>query len=134
MSKVGRSIVYRCNKNMKQIGAANAICEISGRWSNNPPQCLCKFKFQFNPSHHSSFVWWFYFFLVSCILPALDHGIIRNLSTGSIISHGDNVILECTQSYQPAHGLSTYICDNGTLNVTPRCDPGDILKINLVEV
>lgn len=42
MSKVGRAIVYRCNTNLKQIGASNAICEISGRWSNNPPQCLCK--------------------------------------------------------------------------------------------
>ncbi|XP_046455006.1 CUB and sushi domain-containing protein 1-like [Daphnia pulex] len=107
MSKVGRAIVYRCNRNMKQIGASEAVCEISGRWSKNPPQCLA-----------------------SCIVPLVDHGVIRDALNGSIISHGENVILECNQSYQPAHGLSKYICNNGTLNVTPRCDPGESPKGN----
>ncbi|EFX84060.1 hypothetical protein DAPPUDRAFT_315175 [Daphnia pulex] len=107
MSKVGRAIVYRCNRNMKQIGASEAVCEISGRWSQNPPQCLA-----------------------SCIVPLVDHGVIRDAPNGSIISHGENVILECNQSYQPAHGLSKYICNNGTLNVAPRCDPGESPKGN----
>lgn len=43
-TSLGTSIIYRCNKNMKRIGASSATCEKSGRWSYNPPQCLCKFK------------------------------------------------------------------------------------------
>ena len=39
---LGTSIIYRCNKDMKRIGASSATCEKSGRWSYNPPQCLCK--------------------------------------------------------------------------------------------
>ena len=42
-TSLGTSIIYRCNKNMKRIGASSATCEKSGRWSYNPPQCLCKF-------------------------------------------------------------------------------------------
>jgi hypothetical protein len=45
MSKVGRTIVYRCNTNMKQIGASEAVCEMNGRWSKNPPQCLGKYSY-----------------------------------------------------------------------------------------
>ena len=41
-TSLGTSIIYRCNKNMKRIGASSATCEKSGRWSYNPPQCLCK--------------------------------------------------------------------------------------------
>ena len=29
---------------MKLIGVSTAVCEISGRWSSNPPQCLGKFS------------------------------------------------------------------------------------------
>lgn len=29
---------------MKQIGASEAVCEMNGRWSKNPPQCLGKYS------------------------------------------------------------------------------------------
>ncbi|KZS06217.1 c-type lectin ctl - selectin-like protein [Daphnia magna] len=41
MSPVGRSILYRCNKNTKLIGASSATCEKGGNWSKSPPECLC---------------------------------------------------------------------------------------------
>ena len=42
---LGTSVIYRCNKDMKRIGASSATCEKSGRWSYSPPMCLCKYIF-----------------------------------------------------------------------------------------
>lgn len=49
---LGTSIIYRCNKDMKRIGASSATCEKSGRWSYSPPQCLCKPSFAYFIVHH----------------------------------------------------------------------------------
>lgn len=43
---LGTSVIYRCNKDMKRIGASSATCEKSGRWSYSPPMCLCKYIFK----------------------------------------------------------------------------------------
>ena len=40
-TSLGTSVIYRCFDGMKRIGASSATCEKSGRWSYNPPQCLC---------------------------------------------------------------------------------------------
>uniref|UniRef100_A0A0P5PLV4 Sushi, von Willebrand factor type A, EGF and n=1 Tax=Daphnia magna TaxID=35525 RepID=A0A0P5PLV4_9CRUS len=99
-TSLGTSIIYRCNKNMKRIGASSATCEKSGRWSYNPPQCLS-----------------------SCVVPMVERGVVRNVSVGSMIPHGENLTLECIDLYEPAHGLATFTCNNGTWNVIPRCEP-----------
>ncbi|KAI9553049.1 hypothetical protein GHT06_020939 [Daphnia sinensis] len=100
MSTVGRSIIYRCNNNTKLIGASSATCEKGGNWSKSPPDCLSP-----------------------CIVPVVEYGVVRNVSSGSTLSHGGKLIFDCIDSYQPAHGLITSICNNGTWNVIPRCEP-----------
>lgn len=57
-TSLGTSIIYRCNKNMKRIGASSATCEKSGRWSYNPPMCLCKSSYKLSPSFRNFFTNW----------------------------------------------------------------------------
>lgn len=57
----------------------------------------------------------------------VERGVVRNVSAGSLVSHGENLTLECIDLYEPAHGLATFTCNNGTWNVIPRCEPGKIL-------
>ncbi|KAK4014020.1 sushi, von Willebrand factor type A, EGF and pentraxin domain-containing protein 1-like isoform X1 [Daphnia magna] len=104
MSPVGRSILYRCNKNTKLIGASSATCEKGGNWSKSPPECLSP-----------------------CIVPVVEYGVVRNESSGSTLSHGEKLTFDCINSYQPAHGLITSICNNGTWNVIPRCEPDHMI-------
>lgn len=54
----------------------------------------------------------------------VERGVVRNVSVGSMIPHGENLTLECIDLYEPAHGLATFTCNNGTWNVIPRCEPG----------
>lgn len=60
-----------------------------------------------------------------CIVPVVEYGVVRNESSGSTLSHGEKLTFDCINSYQPAHGLITSICNNGTWNVIPRCEPGN---------
>lgn len=69
----------------------------------------------------------------------VERGVVRNVTAGSMVSHGENLTLECINLYEPAHGLATFTCNNGTWNVIPRCEPGtahakpwrrDILETN----
>ncbi|KZR97252.1 c-type lectin ctl - selectin-like protein, partial [Daphnia magna] len=48
-------------------------------------------------------------------------------SSGSTLSHGEKLTFDCINSYQPAHGLITSICNNGTWNVIPRCEPDHMI-------
>ncbi|XP_057381077.2 sushi, von Willebrand factor type A, EGF and pentraxin domain-containing protein 1-like [Daphnia carinata] len=100
MSTVGRSIIYRCNTNARLIGASSATCEKGGNWSKNPPECLSP-----------------------CIVPVVEHGVVRNESSGSTLFHGGKLTIDCIDSYQPVHGQITSTCNNGTWNVIPRCEP-----------
>jgi hypothetical protein len=57
----------------------------------------------------------------------VERGVVRNVTAGSMVSHGENLTLECINLYEPAHGLATFTCNNGTWNVIPRCEPGTAL-------
>ncbi|XP_045023359.1 uncharacterized protein LOC116932914 isoform X2 [Daphnia magna] len=56
-----------------------------------------------------------------------EYGVVRNESSGSTLSHGEKLTFDCINSYQPAHGLITSICNNGTWNVIPRCEPDHMI-------
>lgn len=131
-TSLGTSIIYRCNKNMKRIGASSATCEKSGRWSYNPPQCLCKLLLYYwlKLLHFVEVLPWQNRKIrmtrpkASCVVPMVERGVVRNVSAGSMVAHGENLTLECIDLYEPAHGLATFTCNNGTWNVIPRCEPG----------
>ena len=58
------------------------------------------------------------------MVPSVEFGVVNNVSTGALVEHGENLTLQCNALYEPAHGLSTFSCNNGTWNVIPRCEPG----------
>lgn len=58
------------------------------------------------------------------MVPTVEHGQVRNVTPGALVPHGENLTLECVPLYEPAHGLATFTCNNGTWNVIPRCEPG----------
>ena len=60
-----------------------------------------------------------------CVVPSVEFGVVTNVSTGALVEHGENLTLLCNALYEPAHGLSTFSCNNGTWNVIPRCEPGN---------
>ena len=62
------------------------------------------------------------------MVPTVEYGYVKNASVGTLVSHGENLTLECTPLYEPAHGLGTFICNNGTWNVIPRCEPGNLFN------
>ena len=48
----------------------------------------------------------------------------KNVPVGSVVEHGENLTMNCSDLYEAAHGLATFSCNNGTWNVIPRCEPG----------
>lgn len=59
----------------------------------------------------------------------IEYGQAKNVSSGVLVPHGENLTLECNSVlFEPAHGLATFTCNNGTWNVIPRCEPGKPLS------
>ena len=101
-SRTGLNAVirFRCQPGMKMVGPSEkAVCGADGKWSSPPASCLAP-----------------------CLVPLVEHGQTRE-RLGQVISHGEVLVINCSQHYELAVEGEGVECQNGSWSQQPRCVP-----------
>ena len=72
-----------------------------GTWSHPLPKCLAP-----------------------CIVPDVPMGRVANHSSyRNTVMHGENISIQCTRNFELEGNVTQIMCNNGTFNRMPRCEP-----------
>ncbi|XP_066582959.1 uncharacterized protein [Prorops nasuta] len=106
-SKLGASIIYRCNDHMKLEGNTSSVCQVDGKWRYPLPQCLAP-----------------------CVVPQIEYGNITvasherdHINNVTVVEHGEQLLVSCVQNYEFTANSTPVLCNNGTWSIVPSCSP-----------
>ncbi|XP_023248020.1 uncharacterized protein LOC106641587 isoform X2 [Copidosoma floridanum] len=111
-TRMGASLIFRCNERMKLEGHSSSLCQLDGKWSYPVPQCLAPCVLPDIPRGHV---------YVQASANSSEHHYINNVT---VAEHGKQLAVECSADYEfVASPESPVVCNNGTWSVMPACSP-----------